>query len=101
MDYSNKVTVEITGVDEDVAEKAFRSSVDTLRAVNERIDLSILCEPHDDTRGIFGMFIFKDELNTAGKKNDFMKAVKSVIANNLSATSKAIVYVKLSTNKGE
>jgi hypothetical protein len=101
MTSSSKVTVEITGVDEDVAEKAFRASVDTLRSINERINVSIQCEPHDDTRGVFGMFIFNDELNTAGKKQDFIKAVKSVVTNNLSATSKAIVYVKLTNNKGE
>ena len=99
-----RVTVEITGVDEDVAETAFRSAVDLMRGINRRIDLSTYSEPHDDTRGIFGVFILREQENpdatpfTSTRKQELIKAVKSVVTGKLPST-KAVVTVKVTPEK--
>lgn len=56
-----KLVTYVVGVDEDVAEKAYRSSVDILAKSmpNVLVSLkSIYVEPYDDYRGIVGSFEF-------------------------------------------
>lgn len=105
-----RVTVEITGVDEDVAERGFRDAVDTLRDINRRIDMSVMTEPHDDTRGIFGLFIIDEDDTGYQSEPDFFtstrikeltKAVKFVVINKLPSITKAVVHVKVTKEKGE
>ena len=49
-----KYAIEIVNVDEEVAEKAVRSSVQALAMICPQINVkSLEVEPHDDTRGVF------------------------------------------------
>lgn len=49
-----KYAIEIVNVDEELAEKAVRSSVQALAAICPQINVkSLEIEPHDDTRGVF------------------------------------------------
>ena len=95
-----RVSLTITGVDEDVANAAFESSYSVISALNSNVDCAV-SEPHDDTRGIYGMFIIRENNTTSKYKQDLAKAVKFIVENKLPSTTKAAIQVKVTTDKGE
>jgi hypothetical protein len=94
------LVVEITNVDDDIAESAFIRTVNAM-AKMIRVDAkSQHVEPHDDTRGIFASIDIDGGLSTSAQKLAVLRAFNSLLSLDLCENSKAKINVKYAQPNG-
>jgi hypothetical protein len=96
------LVVEITNVDDDIAESAFIRTVNAMAKMNHiRVDAkSRHVEPHDDTRGIFASIDIDGGLSTSAQKLAVLRAFNSLLSLDLCENSKAKINVKYAQPNG-
>ena len=105
------MVVEITGIDDDVAEQAYRRAVKAMNQLTMVLikEDTLLIEPHDDTRGIWARveFSFSVEgavavsLDTDAVRYHIMKAMSSYINIELTGRGKASIHIRFPKQSGE
>jgi hypothetical protein len=101
--HMTQLVLEIVNVDEDVAEKVARQTIEVLSPILKVKNKTLVVEPHDDYRGVWAKvdIDLPDDANLS-YKTSVVSSTKGIINVLLYLNNKANVYVSITgkTNEG-
>lgn len=96
------IAIEVVNLDDVLAEKAVRTTIDLLSTIIPLKTDSLRIEPHDEIRGVWARIdLEKPEKPSASFEKHVAAAVKALINVNIHNITSAVIHVRIDEIEGE